>query len=146
MASTQRRSFLFNSTVESPFCLVCPWDGSQFVRGTIVLQGLSGQCLCVLCLLVVFTPTVLCPLPDAWNERSLPQCSNDLSHSLQTLPVGEEGGSGEGGLERKAGEKEDEKKGEEGRGEVGLERKEWGGGEGGLDQHCVQDLRSTGGR
>ena len=43
---------LFNSTVKSPFCPVCPWDGWGFVPGTIVPQGPSEKCLCVLCLLV----------------------------------------------------------------------------------------------
>ena len=32
---------LFNSTVKSPFCPVCPWDGWGFVPGTIVPQGPS---------------------------------------------------------------------------------------------------------
>ena len=45
---------LFNSTVKSPFCPVCPWDGWGFVPGTIVPQGPSEKCLCVFCLLVVF--------------------------------------------------------------------------------------------
>ena len=47
---------LFNSTVKSPFCPVCPWDGWGFVPGTIVPQGPSEKCLCVLCLLVFFAP------------------------------------------------------------------------------------------
>ena len=38
---------LFNSTVKSPFCPVCPWDGWGFVPGTIVPQGPSEKCLCV---------------------------------------------------------------------------------------------------
>ena len=46
--------FLFNSTVKSPFCPVCPWDGWGFVPGTIVPQGPSEKCLCVFCLLVFF--------------------------------------------------------------------------------------------
>ena len=33
--------FLFTSTVKSPFCPVCPWDGWGFVPGTIVPQGPS---------------------------------------------------------------------------------------------------------
>ena len=40
---------LFNSTVKSPFCPVCPWDGWGFVPGTIVPQWPSEKCLCVLC-------------------------------------------------------------------------------------------------
>ena len=48
--------FLFNSTVKSPFCPVCPWDGWGFVPGTIVPQGPSEKCLCVFCLLVFFAP------------------------------------------------------------------------------------------
>ena len=36
---------LFNFTVKSPFCPVCPWDG-WFVPGTIVPQGPSEKCLC----------------------------------------------------------------------------------------------------
>ena len=43
---------LFNSTVKSLFCPVCPWDGWGFVPGTIVPQGPSEKCLCVFCLLV----------------------------------------------------------------------------------------------
>ena len=50
----QTGRFLFNSTVKSPVCPVCPWDGSRFVPGTIVLQGASEKCLCVLCLLFFF--------------------------------------------------------------------------------------------
>ena len=45
---------LFNSTVKSLFCPVCPWDGRGFVPGTIVPRGPSGKCLCVFCLLVFF--------------------------------------------------------------------------------------------
>ena len=41
--------FLLNSTVNSPFCSVCPC-------GTIVPQGPSEKCLCVLCLLVFSRP------------------------------------------------------------------------------------------
>ena len=48
--------FLFKSTVKSPFCPVCPWDGWGFVPGTIVPQGPSEKCLCVFCLLVIFGP------------------------------------------------------------------------------------------
>ena len=55
--------FLLNSTVKSPFCPVCPWDGWGFVPGTIVPQGRSEKCLCVFCLLVLFarfpSPTLL---------------------------------------------------------------------------------------
>ena len=47
---------LFNSTVKSPFCPVCPWDGWGFVPGTIVPQGPSEKCLCVFCLLVFLLP------------------------------------------------------------------------------------------
>ena len=48
--------FLLNSILKLPFCPVCPWDGSGFVPGTIVLQGPSEKCLCVLCFLVFFHP------------------------------------------------------------------------------------------
>ena len=48
---------LFNSTVKSPFCPVCPWDGWGFVPGTIVPQGPSEKCLCVFCLLVFCSQT-----------------------------------------------------------------------------------------
>ena len=47
---------LFNSTVKSLFCPVCPWDGWGFVPGTIVPQGPSEKCLCVFCLLVFLLP------------------------------------------------------------------------------------------
>ena len=47
---------LFNSTVKSPFCPVCPWDRWGFVPGTIVPQGPSEKCLCVFCLLVFLLP------------------------------------------------------------------------------------------
>ena len=50
---------LFNSTVKSLFCPVCPWDGRGFVPGTIVPQGPSEKCLCVFCLLVFFAPKAL---------------------------------------------------------------------------------------
>ena len=49
--------FLFDSTVKSPFCPVCPWDVWGFVLGTIVPQGRSEKCLCVFCLLVFSPPT-----------------------------------------------------------------------------------------
>ena len=39
----QTGRFLLNSTVKSPFCPVCPWDGWGFVLGTIVPQGLSEK-------------------------------------------------------------------------------------------------------
>ena len=47
---------LFNSTVKSPFCPVCPWDRWGFVPGTIVPQGPSEKCLCVFCLLFFLLP------------------------------------------------------------------------------------------
>ena len=47
---------LFNSTVKSLFCPVCPWEGWGFVPGTIVPQGPSEKCLCVFCLLFFFAP------------------------------------------------------------------------------------------
>ena len=73
------RPFLFNSTVKSPFCPVCPWDGWGFVPGTIVPQGPSQKCLCVFCLLVFFGPQIL-PIEDLrrpwkhrdWQGNSLP--------------------------------------------------------------------------
>ena len=43
------RPFLFSSTVTSPFCPVCPWDGWGFVPATIDPQAPSEKCLCVLC-------------------------------------------------------------------------------------------------
>ena len=49
---------LLNSTVKSPFCPVCPWDGWGFVPGTIVPQGPSEKCLCVFCLLVFSSPYI----------------------------------------------------------------------------------------
>ena len=48
--------FLFNSTLKSPSCPVCPWDRWGFVPGTIVPQGPPEKCLCVFCLLVFFAP------------------------------------------------------------------------------------------
>ena len=48
----QTGRFLLTSTVKSPFCSVCPWDGRGFVPGTIVPQRPSEKCLCVLCFLV----------------------------------------------------------------------------------------------
>ena len=53
----------FSSTVKSPCCPVCPWDGWGFVPGTIVPQGPSEKCLCVFCLLFFLLPSVLWPLP-----------------------------------------------------------------------------------
>ena len=50
---------LFNSTVKSLFCPVCPWDGWGFVPGTIVPRGPSEKCLCVFCLLFFLLPTKL---------------------------------------------------------------------------------------
>ena len=52
---------LFNSTVKSPFCPVCPWDGWGFVPGTIVPQGPFENCLCVFCLLVFLAPKIFDP-------------------------------------------------------------------------------------
>ena len=34
---------LFTSTVKSPFCPVCPWDGWGFVPGTIAPEGPSEK-------------------------------------------------------------------------------------------------------
>ena len=48
--------FLFDSTVKSPFCPVCHWDGWGFVHGTIFPQGPPEKCLRVFCLLVSFWP------------------------------------------------------------------------------------------
>ena len=47
---------LFNSTVKSPFCPVCPWDRWGFVPGTIVPQGPSEKCLCVFLFIGFFAP------------------------------------------------------------------------------------------
>ena len=52
-------AFLFSYTVKSPFCPVCPWDGSLFVPGTIVRRVASEKCLCVLYLLI-FSPARNC--------------------------------------------------------------------------------------
>ena len=80
----QTGRFLFNSTVKSPFCPVCPWDGWGFVPGTIVPQGPSEKCLCVFCLLVFFAPnwskeeievarlqSEVCTDYFSWSEKSL---------------------------------------------------------------------------
>ena len=68
----QTSQTLFNSTVKSPFCPVCPWDGWGFVPGTIVPQGLSEKCLCVLCLLVFFAPkTTLKPLTTLHKDYEM---------------------------------------------------------------------------
>ena len=48
----QTSRFLLNSTIRSPFCPVCLWDGWGVVPCTIVPQGPSEKCLCVLCLLL----------------------------------------------------------------------------------------------
>ena len=53
----QTGRFLFNSTVRSPFCPVWAWDGWGSVPGTIVPQGPSDKCLCVVCLLL-FSPPI----------------------------------------------------------------------------------------
>ena len=58
----QTGRFLFNSTVKSPFCPVCPWDGWGFVPGTIAPEGPSEKCLCVFCLLV------FCSLPKSAQD------------------------------------------------------------------------------
>ena len=79
---------LFNSTVKSLFCPVCPWDGWRFVPGTIVPQGPSEKCLCVFGLLVFLLPYkveslhkflarigqhfLLC-FPNNWKIESLPK-------------------------------------------------------------------------
>ena len=54
----QTGRFLFNSTVKSLFCPVCPWDVWGFVPGTIVPPRPSKKKgLCVLCLLF-FSPSI----------------------------------------------------------------------------------------
>ena len=71
--------FLFNSTVESPFCPVCPWDGWGFVPGTIVPQGPSEKCLCVFCLLVFFGPQTHA------RCRPLVLCIKPPFHKMHTM-------------------------------------------------------------
>ena len=84
---------LFNSTVKSPFCPVCPWDGWGFVPGTIVPQGRSEKCLCVFCLLVFFRPqlTVISGknLEFGCDVKSLAFC--DLEHLVPAFKVRLEG-------------------------------------------------------
>ena len=58
--------FLLNSTVKSPFCPVCPWDGWGFIPGTIVPQGPSEKCLCVLCLLFFCSQFILAYIKTFW--------------------------------------------------------------------------------
>ena len=63
----QTGRLLLKSTINSPFCPVCPWDGSRFIPATIVPQGPSETCFCVLCLLVFFffAPSLLLLIPLA---------------------------------------------------------------------------------
>ena len=74
---------LFKSTVKSPFCPVCPWDGWGFVPGTIVPQRPSEKCLCVFCLLVFVLPTESAsPSPPQWSiwHRKRVKSSTSMSN------------------------------------------------------------------
>ena len=65
---------LFTSTVKSPFCPVCPWDGWGFVPETIVPQGPSEKCLCVFRLLFFPTPkqsSTVCLLGALYRQVDL---------------------------------------------------------------------------
>ena len=62
---------LLNSTVKSPFCPVCPWDGWGFVPGTIVPQGPSEN-VCVFCLLFFVAPNGKRPKE---NKKKKPFCT-----------------------------------------------------------------------
>ena len=57
----QTGRFLLNSTVKSPFCPVCPWDGWGFVPGTIAPEALSEKCLCVFLFIGFFAPQFRVP-------------------------------------------------------------------------------------
>ena len=92
---------LFNSTVKSPFCPVCPWDGWGFVPGTIVPQGPPEKCLCVFCLLVFFRSQK----SDGYLNRSFPgvkkrgikgEVKRGEVVGERTGPEGERGGKNEG--------------------------------------------------
>ena len=50
---------LFNSTVKSLFCPVCPWDRWGFVPGTIVPRGPSKKCFMCFLFIVFLLPCVL---------------------------------------------------------------------------------------
>ena len=67
---------LFNSTVKSQCCPVCPWDGWGFVPGTIVPQGPLEKCLCVFCLLVFFAPKSL------QTKKTLPGFRIPIRHPI----------------------------------------------------------------
>ena len=88
---------LFNSTVKSLFCPVCPWDGWGFVPGTIVPQGPSEKCLCVFCLLVFFAPNCIqfqrrrddnknkiCTFEGGWAWGGEENCHKMLFFSSET--------------------------------------------------------------
>ena len=76
---------LFNSTVKSPFCPVCPWDGWGFVPGTIVPQGPAEKCLCVFCLLVFSLPNFWRPSVMSLKKKEAPTTSKRGigEHALQ---------------------------------------------------------------
>ena len=80
---------LFNSTVRSPFCPVCPWDGWGFVPGTIVPQGPSEKCLCVFCLLVFFAPSKW-PFGSQALRRNSPAKANEIAKTwhVRDLDIG----------------------------------------------------------
>ena len=77
--------FLFNATVKSPFCPVCPWDGWGFVPGTIVPQGPSEKCLCVFCLLFFFAPNPEGSRDSTFQLRSCALLHATLAGKLTTL-------------------------------------------------------------
>ena len=52
------RFLLLNSTVKSPFCPVCPWDGSRFVPGRLSRKGRQKN-VHVFCVYWFFHPKML---------------------------------------------------------------------------------------
>ena len=78
---------LLSSTVKSPFCPVCPWDGWGFVPGTIAPQGPPEKCLCVFCLLVFFAPLLLIHSNEPMQGGQGRECTKDPP--LGTLCAGQ---------------------------------------------------------
>ena len=89
----QTGGFLFNSTVKSPFCPVCPWDGWGIVLGRLSRKGLeSEKCSCVfsaVCWFFFFAPNFLKRFGhrrDITANRGI-SCPKNTSNFLAPTPL-----------------------------------------------------------
>ena len=86
--SGKNRRFSVEFHSKSPFGPACPWDGWGFVPGTIVPQGPSDKCFCVLCLLVVFAPNRRAPIGGRLGILALRAvCAISMSRAKNSLPI-----------------------------------------------------------